>query len=652
MKRIELFPTAVALAILAVLSPGTLAEQMELQSVSNNPPKQSGENIGGTGLSGAVLPAGPNQVGQVDLTLLGSGLAGGMYVTVDGGAGVTPGEKDNLQILDSKRAYAVVTLTGPLSLNATYRVHLFDSAGNALNTVSLDLEYLVQYKAGSDLASTEANAGGDSQQQARKRKREAKKIERQTAANEQLISAKKKAEAAQREMYLVDHPDIQAQAENPFSVPSPDDGAAPTSDSYCKYDSTAESTYIRVRRSVIDPKEASDSYGRRLGRRFIVFEVTVENDSPSLQYILHDVSVDLSRLHHLPLGTDQWAFSSQDLIMLRGVPEKGADYDPRNLILHSMQGTGAVAGGVTGLTSVAIQDLYGGVTAAFNGPVLSAFGGIFPDHTATQLNRLSDSAFTANTVVAKQSAKTFAIFVPEGLFMTREEQDEYWNEPISVLGGGLDFRKADVCVDGAFISEVPAITLTSVKYDDPTKATAGASVAIDLAGTNFSSSDTLVDLSIGGSPQNPVPVSSASADGKTASASISLPAGWTAQIAVTVGVESKSTGIKAPPLPLALPAVSGLTLSAAALDDPTKAGANAQVVVDLTGQGMVAGDTQLVFNNGTQNPYDVTGITDGTTGKATVTLPSDYNASTSYSCLLKSKKSGTSSKAVNLKTSH
>jgi hypothetical protein len=119
-----------------------------------------------------------------------------------------------------------------------------------------------------------------------------------------------------------------------------------------------------------------------------------------------------------------------------------------------------------------------------------------------------------------------------------------------------------------------------------------------------------------------------------------------------VGVESKSTGIKAPPLPLALPAVSGLTLSAAALDDPTKAGANAQVVVDLTGQGMVAGDTQLVFNNGTQNPYDVTGITDGTTGKATVTLPSDYNASTSYSCLLKSKKSGTSSKAVNLKTSH
>jgi len=440
---------------------------------------------------------------------------------------------------------------------------------------------------------------------------------------------------------------------NPKALPP---GEKTRSNLYCAPDSSAESTYIRVRRSLIDPKEASDSYGRRLGRRFLVFEVTVENQNPSLQYLIHSVSVDLSALHGCPDGTYWWAFSSQDLIMLRGVPEKGADYDPRNLALHAMQGTGAVAGGVTGLTSAAIQELYGGVVAAFNGPLLTAFGGIFPDHTATQLNRLSDSAFTANTVVAKQQAKTFAIFVPEGLFMTQKEQKKYWKGPMSILNNpDLDFRRAEVCADGAFISEVPTVTLTGVAYDDPNSVKAGASAKIDLTGTNFSSSDTLVDLSItdskGTVSPSTVSFSSASADGKTASASISLPADWTKQTTVTVGVESKSTGVKTAPLPLTWQA--SLILNTAALDDPSKAGANAQVVIDLAGQGMAAGDTQLIFNNDTQHPVDVSGISaDGTTGKATVSLPGDYNASTTYPCELKSKKSGNSSQPVNLKTSH
>lgn len=421
-----------------------------------------------------------------------------------------------------------------------------------------------------------------------------------------------------------------------------------STNSYCAPDSTAETTNIRVRRALLDPKEASDSYGRRLGRRFLVFEVTVENKSPSLQYLLHDVSVDLSRMNNAKVGTYWWAFSSQDLIMLRGVPEKGADYDPRNLTLHIMQGTGTVAGGVTGLTSSGIQALYGGVVAAFNGPVLSAYGGILPDHTATQLNRLSDSAFTANTVVAKQSAKTFAIFVPEGLFMSHSQQKAYWKEPTSVFSiKGLDFRQADVCVDGAFISEVPAVTLASVTYDAPAAVKAGASVKIDLTGTNFSTSDTLVDLSIGGTPST-VSLSSASSDGKTASANVSLPSNWTTGTAILVGVESKATGQKTVPLPLTVPAQKGLGLTAAALDDPTTAKPSTQVTVDLTGQGMVAGDTQLIFNNGT--PVDVTGITNGTSGQAKVALPGNYDSKTLYPVMLKSKTSGTTTATVNLGT--
>lgn len=351
---------------------------------------------------------------------------------------------------------------------------------------------------------------------------------------------------------------------------------------YCVPDSAAEQTYVRIRRAVVDPKEASDSYGRRLGRRFVVFEITVENNNPSFQYILHDVSVDLSCLQPpeptkslssrtvvtCPSGhasnDPKWVFSGQDLIMLRGVPEKGSDYDPRNLFLHVAQGTGAVAGGVTGLTTAGIQDLYGGTTAAFNGPVLSAFGNLlFPDHTATQLNRLSDSAFTANTVVAKQSAKTFAIFVPEGPLMTRSEQRKYWKEPVSLFNEepNLDFRGAEVCVDGAFISEIPATTLLSVSYDDPKNVQTGQEAAITLQGTNLSSTDTIVDVF-----GSTFPVSDTDAGGKTGHAKVKVSADWTKDKAVPVSVESKSTGQKTPPV--------SLTLTVPGAAPPTPAPAN------------------------------------------------------------------------------
>jgi hypothetical protein len=239
---------------------------------------------------------------------------------------------------------------------------------------------------------------------------------------------------------------------------------------------------VGVRRELLVPKEASDVYGRRLGRRYFVYQVRVTNFSKDFQYIVHDISIDLSPLFDLGVVTDsdklKYLASERDIVMLRGVTEKGQDLDPRNLTLHVLQGIGSVAGGVSGLTD--FSDTMGSAVAIFNGAFLQAFVGIAPDHTATQLNRLSDTAFSSNSVVDKLHAKVFAIFIPESFFLDKGEQSQFWKNPKNFLTS-YPFDQVDVCVDGALIAEVTPTanpTLTPAPAADGSTAVSAASVTI------------------------------------------------------------------------------------------------------------------------------------------------------------------------------
>jgi hypothetical protein len=76
------------------------------------------------------------------------------------------------------------------------------------------------------------------------------------------------------------------------------------------------------------------------------------------------------------------------------------------------------------------------------------------------LNRLSDQAFTSNTLVDKLHAKVFAIFIPQSLVLTAEQQKDFWKEPQTLLSD-LPLDQVDVCVDGSLVTEV-AITANPV----------------------------------------------------------------------------------------------------------------------------------------------------------------------------------------------
>jgi hypothetical protein len=258
----------------------------------------------------------------------------------------------------------------------------------------------------------------------------------------------------------------------------------------------SEQDDIRVYRSLIAPKVVSDIFGRRIGKKFIVIQVTVSNKSKDYQYIIHDLSLNLTRIFADGRFGDHYEMSSLDLTLLRGVAEKGQIYDKRNIIIRLLRASGTIAGGIVGVTDFGSS--YAPSVAAYNGPVISALSEAFPDNTVTEMNRLNDSAYIANTVIAKEQSKVMAVFLPQEILLDKTQQKLFWDEPTSLWGGtkqtagktkagtqtnttqasgtstagkptdGLpDLRKIGIYADGKFIVEVGDLvpTLTSANID-------------------------------------------------------------------------------------------------------------------------------------------------------------------------------------------
>jgi hypothetical protein len=396
----------------------------------------------------------------------------------------------------------------------------------------------------------------------------------------------------------------------------------------CKFDSDEERKNIKVTRAVLVPKEASDMFGRRIGRRYISYQITVANNDKDFQYMVHDIRIDLSRLFDQTPGTYVYSFSSRELSLLRGVPEKGQDLDPRNLSLHILTGIGSVAAAVAGLTP--FTDTFGPAMGVYNGPLINSYGNIlFPDHTSTQLNRLSDSAFAANTVVPKTQAKVFAIFVPQSEYLSGKEQNKFWDDPKGFLDG-FDLRTADVCVDGTFIAPISSLSplvTDKVLTDDQAKnfQNYNGQVTGVLIGQNFS----------GGSPT--LSVESPSGITGTIAARSDTQAEFTLKFTQPV---APSTNIKMTIHKDKLVGQTELTPTYKP-DAPTFSGisfkskASGKVTFTVTGTNFVPGDTVLTVFNQEAPPSPVNA--DRTSFDVEVKIPDDYATSKQYNATLASK---------------
>lgn len=231
-----------------------------------------------------------------------------------------------------------------------------------------------------------------------------------------------------------------------------------------------QSQYVKVYRSIIDPKNIADIFGRRIAKRFVVLQVTITNKNADYQYLIHDLSLDLGCIIK---GGKGYEASSADLSLLRGVAEKGQSDDRRNFVLRGLRGAGTVAAGLIGVSQFGKS--YAPSVAVWNGPVVAAFSDIFPDYTINQMNRLNDSAYSANSIVPKQQAKVVAIFLPLSIFLNHQQAKKFWKDPTLLWSEdpGMDLRKLEVIVDGNFITNVedlpPSLTTAVIDPDQMRK---------------------------------------------------------------------------------------------------------------------------------------------------------------------------------------
>lgn len=421
--------------------------------------------------------------------------------------------------------------------------------------------------------------------------------------------------------------------------------------STCGAGSGFNTALIRVHRVVLTPQVASDDFGYRLGRRFVVYQVTIENGSKDMQFMLQDVTVDFSRQFNQTPGTYSYNASSQDLTLLRGVPEKGEDLDRRNLLLHVLQGIGSVAAGVSGLTS--FSDVMGSSVAVFNGPFLQGYTTVAPDHTGTQLNRLSDSAFVANTIVDKQRAKTIAMFIPADEVLSHDQQKDFRNDPYAFIGladqPGM-LTQADVCVDGTFIQPVnlAAPTLTSaVLSSDPAPAS-NLDTTIKVTGTNLVSADTMVIIGTGNTATNALLTTT---DGQSSTAQVHLPSDYatgttTAMLQSKTNPSLTSSAVK---ITVATANASATqpnapTLTSAVLAHGATAGTNSTITI--TGTNLSSTDTLVILGTGANATNALITTSDGTNGTAQISVPSDFVADTTTAVLQSKSNSSLTSNAV------
>jgi len=289
--------------------------------------------------------------------------------------------------------------------------------------------------------------------------------------------------------------------------------------------------------------------------------------------------------------------------------------------------------------------------AVFNGSFLQGYTTIAPDHTSTQLNRLSDSAFTANTIIASQRAKIIAMFIPVDEVLSEADQKQFRKNPYTFIGFGFSgangiLNQADICVDGTFIQAVTvaAPTLSSVAFDVGSSTTPGNPAVIDISGTNLVGGDTMLVVS------GTVPATAAvtaKADGKTATVQVNLPADFDpAKTTFTLQSKSNPTlnsgaGVllqaakpDAPITHVNTPAgVIAPTLTTAILEKTPTPTAGSIATLDLTGTSLVNSDTIVILSGSTPTQAPVTVTTGGTAGKATVPLPQDYALGTTTATL-------------------
>jgi hypothetical protein len=171
--------------------------------------------------------------------------------------------------------------------------------------------------------------------------------------------------------------------------------------------------------SLLQWKETSDSFGRRVANDYIALQVTVRNLNTQSEFLIHDIQIAVDTgLNPVQFGRFQ---SARDKLIVRNVAQRAQSEDARNIVINSLIAAGAIAGGASGaitqsMVTQTARDLATAV-AIFQGPFITGLVNIFPDHTIENINHINDQTFSASstskTIVPIQGSVPLVTFLVE-----------------------------------------------------------------------------------------------------------------------------------------------------------------------------------------------------------------------------------------------
>jgi hypothetical protein len=172
--------------------------------------------------------------------------------------------------------------------------------------------------------------------------------------------------------------------------------------------------------SVLQWRETSDTFGRRVADEYVAIQVNVRNLNTQNEFLIHDIQIAVDT----GLNPKQFGrFSaSRDKLIVRDVAQRGQTEDFRNRAINVLEMLGSIAGGASAavtqsLTSTVAATDFSTSVAIFQGPFITGMINIFPDHTIDHINHINDLTFSASssnkTVVPVQGSVPLVTFLAE-----------------------------------------------------------------------------------------------------------------------------------------------------------------------------------------------------------------------------------------------
>ena len=172
--------------------------------------------------------------------------------------------------------------------------------------------------------------------------------------------------------------------------------------------------------SILSYETTRKAFGETMADEYIGIQIVVRNVNPDKEFLVQSAEFKVDDDINGRIGR---YYSGVDKMTAREYMLASRDLGKRNLMVHIVQGTGAILSAAVPFTGPFMKQFSGVYSGGFAGALTT----VFPDHNTDQLKLIDDEGFsnsrTDRTVVPKSGTAEFVIFIS-----SREFEQGWWTQ--------------------------------------------------------------------------------------------------------------------------------------------------------------------------------------------------------------------------------